>query len=627
MAHTHGHSHGGDEKRTLGIQLTGALIGGIFVADYYILKYLVDAGETVASLSALIGALIVGVPIVVRAVTDLWKGELHMTELVAIAILACFAQGNYVSAGIVGFIMLLGDIVEHRTAIGVHESIEALLRITPTKARVVDEGQERMVEASELRAGTLIRIRPGENVPADGLIREGSTALDESTITGESVPVDKGKGDQVFAGTTNLTGVVLVEVTRAGNDTTLGRVKQLIEQAEATRIPLMTVIDRYVKWYTPFVLMVAAIILAATGSIDNAITALIVTCPCALVLATPTAMVAALSAAARLGILVKDVRDLEAAAGMNAVVFDKTGTLTTGTLEVSRLKPFEGVDPEHLLAVAYSAESHSNHPIAKAISSVAEEAGITPTQPSELKETPGKGISAVVDGREVVVGTADFLREKGIEVEEPADTGYSILHVAEDGRWLGWIGLEDRVRPEARKATEELKRMGMKEIVMLTGDREGVAAKVAEDLGCTDFKAKCLPEDKLEVVERMKEEGKKVVVVGDGINDAPALAAGDIGVAMGAAGSDVAVNSATIALMSADLGRLPMLFDLSRKTRRVVVENLLIGGVFIIGGLLLAGMGALIPEAAAIIHVTGSWVVLFNSARLVRFGESVGASP
>ncbi len=623
--HIHDHHHGTEEKRLVSLWLTGSLIGAIFIANSYIIKYVMKQGDSVAAISAFIGALALGVPVIIRAIRDLIRGELHMNELVAIAVLACFARGEYTTAGIVAFLVLVGDIVEHRTAIGVHESIESLLRLTPARARLVDGDTEREINASDLEAGQMVRIRPGENVPADGVIREGTTTLDEATITGESLPVDKGIGENVFAGTSNLTGAVKVEVTRAGEDTTLGRVKHLIRDAEATKIPIMTVIDRYIGWYTPFVLMVAAIILAVTRDVNNAITALIVTCPCALILATPTAMVAALSAAARLGILVKDVRDLESSSSVTAIVFDKTGTLTTGMLAVSRISPVSGIDPDELLSVAAAAERHSNHPAARAVMNVTKEAGMDIAEPEEFREVSGSGVEATVAGCKVLVGRGDWLAESGVKMDKESalETGYSALFIARDGNFLGWIGLEDKVRPEARRAVESLKSWGMRRITMLTGDRESVAAKVSKDLGCTGYEAKCLPERKLEIVNNMKDSGYKVAVVGDGINDAPALAAGDIGIAMGAAGSDVAIDSATIALMSDDLGRLPMLFRLSRKTRWAVAENLILGGVFIVGGLCLAGFGVINPVIAAVLHVLGSVVVIFNSARIVRFGEDI----
>jgi Cd2+/Zn2+-exporting ATPase len=438
---------------------------------------------------------------------------------------------------------------------------------------------------------------------------------------------------KVFAGTNNLTGVLDIAVTKVGKDTTLGKVQSLIIQAEQTKIPIMRIIDRYVKWYTPTILMIAGIVLFFTRDIDRAITILVVSCPCALILATPTAMVAAISASARLGILIKNVADLEVAGKMTAMVFDKTGTVTTGRLYVTKLTPAEGVSPAELLAAAAAAEQMSKHPAARALQEVAREANLSLPGPDNFEETPGKGVTAVIDSAKVVVGRDTFLRENKVNivgVPDPSlheEQGFSTLYVGRNSRCLGWIGLQDKTRPEAQQAIKELFDVGVKRITMLTGDRTEVANRVAAELGCTDFKAQCLPQDKLAIVEQIKKNGHTVVVVGDGINDAPALAAGDLGIAMGAAGSDVAINSASIALMSDDLKRLPFLVRLSRKTRGVINQNLGFGIAFIILGDTAAAAAWLPAAYAAVLHFVGSLIVVFNSARLVRYGEELGHEP
>ncbi|TSA55150.1 MAG: cation-translocating P-type ATPase [Planctomycetaceae bacterium] len=455
------------------------------------------------------------------------------------------------------------------------------------------------------------------------------SSVNEATITGESLPVDKVPGMQVFAGTANLTGALDIEVTKAGEDTTLGKVQSLIIQAEQTKIPIMRIIDKYVKWYVPTILMIAGIIWFLTEDINRSIAALVVSCPCALILATPTAMVAAISAAARLGVLIKNVSHLEIAGKMTAMVFDKTGTLTTGRLYVTKLTPVDGIEAGELLSTAASAEQMSKHPAARALLTLSKEANIKLPVSEEFEEVPGKGVIAMVNSERVMIGRESFLEENKIDlanVEDPAlheEQGFSTLYVAKGGKCIGWIGLQDKTRPEAHQAVEELLAAGLKRITMLTGDRSEVANRVALELGCTDYKAHCFPQDKLEVVEQLKRAGHIVTVVGDGINDAPALAAGDLGIAMGAAGSDVAINSASIALMSDDLRRLPFLVKLSRKTRSVITQNLLFGVLFIILGVAAAAAAWLPPILAAVFHFGGSLVVIFNSARLVRFGEEL----
>jgi Cd2+/Zn2+-exporting ATPase len=342
-------------------------------------------------------------------------------------------------------------------------------------------------------------------------------------------------------------------------------------------------------------------------------------------------MVAAISASARLGILVKNVADLEAAGKMTAMVFDKTGTVTTGRLYVTKLTPAEEVEPAELLAVAASAEQMSKHPAARALQQVAKEANLNLAMAENFKETPGKGITATVDSAEVIIGRDSFLKENNVDITSVVDPalheeqGFSTLYVSKNAKCIGWIGLKDKTRPEAQKAVSELLEMGIKRVTMLTGDRDEVANRVAAELGCTDFKAHCLPQDKLAIVEQIKGDGHTVAVIGDGINDAPALAAGDLGIAMGAAGSDVAINSASIALMSNDLGRLPFLVNLSRKTRRVIGQNLGFGVTFIILGV--SAFKILRPEIAAVLHFVGSLIVVFNSARLVRYGEELDHKP
>jgi Cd2+/Zn2+-exporting ATPase len=391
----------------------------------------------------------------------------------------------------------------------------------------------------------------------------------------------------------------------------------------------MRLIDQHSQWYTPTMLMIVALIYFFTRDPNRAIAALVMVCPCAFILATPTAMVAGLSAAARLGILIKNLQNLETAGRVNAVVFDKTGTLTTGNLAVTRLQAAPGVQPDEVLRIAASVEHNSRHPVARAVVAIAREAKLPLADASEFEEIAGRGVRARVNGSEILIGRESWLAERGVDLSplgapdlRPPDN-LSVLFVARDRRGLGWLGLEDTPRPEAMQATAELRQLGIRRIIMLTGDKAVVARKVAAELGCTDFQAECLPQAKLSTVQQLRNGGYFVAVVGDGVNDAPALAAGDIGVAMGAAGSDVAINSATIALMNNDLRRLPFLIRLSAKTRSLVLQNLAFGLVFMVGGLTLAGFGWMTPIIAALLHNISSFIVIFNSARLVRMGEEL----
>jgi Zn2+/Cd2+-exporting ATPase len=630
------HHHDGESCSSCGhdhehapVRLWQTLIGVVFVFNAFIVDWLFDQGQTVASVSAFVGAIVLGYPIVLTAAKDIRRGTLSINELVAIAVLAAFATGDYKTAGVVAFFMLMGEIIETRTAEGARASIESLIKLTPTKARRVTKTGEEEVAAKDLAVGDVIRIRPGDNVAADGVILSGQGSFNQATITGESLPADKKPGDEVFAGTQNLTGVLEIKVSRAGTDTTLGRVRELILAAEKTKLPIMKIVDQYMGFYTPLVLVIAALVWAFTRKLDNVISVVIFSCPCAFILATPTAMVAALSAAARLGILIKNVADIELAAKINAFVFDKTGTLTTGELAVSRLAPLGDTKPAELLLLAASAEKYSNHPTAKALAQLAKEAGVPLAEPKDFAETAGRGIKAQVNGAVVLVGRAQWLRDNGVQddfaksVDLNETEGWSLIFVAREGQCIGWVGLQDQTRAEARAALAELKESGVRRIAMVSGDRQPVATRVAQEIGCEEAQGECLPQNKVEFVRAMKSKGYTVAVVGDGVNDAPALAAGDVGIAMGAAGSEVAIHSATIALMNNDLRRLPFLVKLSRSTRTVINQNFLFGVAFIIGGMTLSALSYVPPVLAAFMHTAGSLVVVFNSARLVRKGEEL----
>jgi Cd2+/Zn2+-exporting ATPase len=634
--HDHDHDHGHDHSHAV-LPLAQTLTGLVFLVNSFVITWLfADPGSLIAAGSAMVGAIILGYPIVWTAVDDLRRGLLTTNELVALAVLAAFGSaaagflvGGFQQAGVIAFFMLMGQIIETRTAEGARASIESLIKLTPPKARRVTASGEEEVETKLLAVGDVIRVRPGDNVAADGVIISGQGSFNQATITGESLPVDKKPGDEVFAGTQNLTGALEIKVTRAGEDTTLGKVRELILAAERTKLPIMRIIDNYMGFYTPLVLVIGALVWAFTGDLSRVIAVFIVSCPCAFILATPSAMVAALSAAARLGILIKNVGDIELAARINAFVFDKTGTLTTGKLAVSRLAPLGGTPPAELLRIAASAEKYSNHPAAKALAQLAGEAGVPLAEPKDFAETAGRGVAALIDGAKIFVGRAQWLKDQGVpddflkSVDLNETEGFSLIFVARAGHCIGWVGLQDQTRSEAREALASLKACGVRRIAMVSGDRQPVAARVAREIGCEEVLGECLPQNKVEFVRQVKAKGYRVAVIGDGVNDAPALAAGDLGIAMGAAGSEVAIHSATIALMNNDLRRLPFLVRLSRQTRSVINQNFLIGILFVIGGLILAALKFIDPIVAAILHVVGSLLVVFNSARLVRQGEEL----
>ena len=614
----HGLASDHDHDDTI-LSLKWAFLGIAFLFNSFLLEKIFHQDDA-ALFSGLAGALILTVPIVIKAIKDLMAGHHHMNELVAIAVLSCLTLDDYRTAGIVAFFMIMADLVEHKTASGAKQAIEKLLLLTPDKALKLENGIELEVNVTDLLIGDVIRVRPGGQIATDGIIIKGNSAVNQANITGESFPVDKDQDDLVYAGTMNLSGLLDIKVTKIGEQTALGKVKELILKAQSTRLPIMTIIDKYIGWYTPIVLLIAVLVYFATHKMEPAITILILSCPCSLILATPTAMIAALSAASRVGILIKDVRDFERAANITSLVFDKTGTLTTGQLSVTRMMPANGVDPAEFLKLAASVEAGSSHPAAKAIVDIAKTARIALYSVDNTTEVPGRGVKAKIDGKTVLVGRKTWLESEGVVCEMMAEDGLSVIYVAVEGKEQGWIGLEDKTRQEAINAVNSLRKMGIHKISLFTGDRLSVAEKVSRELGCDETLAECLPDEKLSYVNDLKALGETVAVVGDGVNDAAALAAGDLGIAM-ASGSDIAIGSASVAMLSTDLNKLPFLLKLSRKTKAVVYQNFLFGFMFMFIVGTFAIMEYVNPILAGVLHFFSSFIVIFNSFRLVKMGE------
>ncbi len=603
-----------------------AIVGALFTINSYLMAEFFPTYEFAANLSAFIGAVILATPIIFEAIKDLYSGKLYMNELVAIAILAAFMGGSFQEAGIIGFFLLMTIIIESKTASGAQRSIEDLIKLTPDKVNRIIAGNEENINVSELSVGDIIRVRPGENFPVDGKIISGETTANQAPITGESIPVDKEINDEVFAGTQNLTGSVEIEVTKLGQETTLGKVQDMIMEAENIKSPIVRVIDKYASYYTPVILMLAAVTWIVFEDINRVITLFVIACPCAVVLATPTAIVAAVAASARLGILIKDIQNLELASKIKYIVFDKTGTLTKGILSVARLNPFEGHEPAELLLAAASVEQHSNHPTANALCELAKSAELSLNEISNFKEIHGKGVEGTVGNKRYLVGRLAWLNSLGLDIEDanraeedPDTHKMSLVYVAINDEIIGWVGFSDKVREETKGLLKELDDSNIS-YAMVTGDRTPVAMQIAKELGIEEVRSECLPEDKAAFVED-KKLSSIVAVVGDGVNDAPALAAGDLGIAMGAIGSDIAINSASIALMTNDLSRINLLIKLSKKSVFIINQNLIGGLIIVIMGICLSIFGVLTPIVGAILHSLSSVLVIFNSARLVRMGE------
>lgn len=652
--HDHSHDHNHDVEHTLQCcshheveidrNIKVYLFGGLLVLIGTLLKWTNFASDTVATLPAAIGAVILAFPLFYAAVLELKNMSPSSSMLAAVAILAALANGDYVVAGWLAFILVVFGQLVRRSASGAQRAISELVQLTPDVARVVvGDAEQEGVALSEIKLGQIVRVRPGENLPVDGKIRTGRTTINQASLTGEAAPVEATIGDDVFAGTTNLTGGIDIEVTRIGGDTTIGRVTQLIREAERSRTPRQMLIEQTSQFFVPVVLCVAGVVwfmmsqsedeATRSRAAETAVTVLVVTCPSALLLASPSAMLAAFAAAARLGILIKQPSYLEGAANINTVVFDKTGTLTTGKFQVTRLAPASGVDGAELLRAAASAEQGSNHPLAQSIMTTAKAARVDLATTSEVEEIHGRGVRARTAIGELRVGRGSWLVELNpaikaeFEAVESKIEGMTGVHVMVGDRYLGAVGLEDTIKPDTKGVIQRLRDLGVKQIAIFTGDRLGVAKRVGVAVGVDTIEAECLPEEKHEQIKGMVKAGYKTMMVGDGINDGPSLAEADVGVAMGLMGSDIAANSAGVALMNDDLSRVPFLIELARRSRVIIAQNIAASVIIAIVGLALAATGVLSQTGfavtiAALYHFVGDVFVLGNSFRLFRFGEN-----
>ncbi|HEU5422041.1 MAG TPA: cation-translocating P-type ATPase [Nitrolancea sp.] len=592
---------------------------------------LAGAGSLGTALYAL-AALIAGVPVARRGWASLRLGhQLDINVLMIIAVLGAAALGDWLEAATVVVLFSIGESLEGYTVERARRSIRSLLSLAPSEAVLRTAHGEQRVPASAVAPGDLVIVRPGERVPADGVVASGVSAVDQAPITGESVPVEKAPGDEVFAGTVNGAGVLEVRASRPASDSTLARIIHLVEEAQARRAPTQRLVDAFARRYTPAVVAGAVLLALAppllfggdwSSWLYRALVLLVVACPCALVISTPVTIVAALATAARRGVLIKGGAHLETAGQLRALAFDKTGTLTEGRLAVTAVTPVDGATADELLALAAAAERYSEHPLGAAIVRAAEARGLTPLPASAVRAQPGGGIEARVDGALVRVGTRAFagngdqlLEERLAELEAGGQTA---VVVNAGGRTIGLLGLADQLRPEARAAVAALKQAGIDTTVMLTGDRLPVAEAVARAAGVDAVEAELLPEQKVTAVERLLGRYGRVGMVGDGVNDAPALARASLGIAMGAAGSHAALETADVALLSDDLSRLAGVIRLSRAARRVIIENvsLALGLKLIV--LVLAVAGAATLWEAVFADVGASLLVTANGMRLLR---------
>jgi Zn2+/Cd2+-exporting ATPase len=628
-----GHDHSGEEGHShsgvgLDFQLTVLLPLSIACLALAGLFSWLGNNEGIANLLGLLATVIAGGPIIWSAIKGLAKGQTNVNELVAMSIIGAVSLGWYVEAGLVALILQIGALIEGVATESAHKAVLALQKLTPRHARVRRNGRDEVVDVSEVQIGDILVVQPGERIAADGRLLSGMTSVDESSVTGEAVPVDKASGAEMLAGTINLTGSAEIRVERIGEHSALGQTIALVRRAQRFQPEIIRAADKFFAFYTPIILFASVIAWLVTKDPVRMVTMWVVGCPCAMLLASPLAIVVSLARASRSGIQVKAGPFVEASAGLETVVFDKTGTVTTGKFVVNSVRPAEGVSADELLALAATIEQRSSHPLARSIVAHAMKCNLPLVEAADVQVLEGLGVRAKVNGQAVLAGSAKIvpaewaaLAAKLDDTEE--DRAAVPVYVMCGGKLMGAIHLTDEIRPEAVRTIQRLRGLGINRVVMLTGDRRRTAEMVARQVGCDEVFAELLPGQKVDVVRNLQRGRKAVCMVGDGINDAPSLAMATVGVAMGVRGTDVAIEAADAVLLKDDLTRLPLLIFLAKRTRTAIYLNLIIAVVF--AGLMelvaAAGFFGFIsaevqPIAAAVAHILGVVVIAANSVRL-----------
>jgi Cu+-exporting ATPase len=566
----------------------------------------------------LAGILLGGWPVFQGVISAALRREITSHTLMTIGMLAAIAVGEWATAVIVVFFMRVGDTVEEWTAQGARTALRDLHKLAPQKAWVLRAGEDVEVPIDEVQAGELVIVRPGERVPVDGVVEKGQATLDQSAITGESMPVDAETGTHVFATSLVQLGSLQIRVEDVGPETMFGKVIQLVEQAEANQGRVQRFADQFSSYYLPIVLAAALITFVISRDPLAAAAVLVVVCSCAIALATPIAMLASIGSAAKRGLLIKGGRYIEALREIDVLLIDKTGTLTFGKPHIIEVVPFNGMNPDELIAMAAAVERYSEHPLARAVTAAAIERGLHVEEPEQFKVIPGQGAQARVAGSLVRVGNRKLIQStSNPAINTQDEKGEASLFVEREGELCGYMYAADELRLDVPDALEGLRSRGLKRIELLTGDREEEARAIAGALGI-EYQAELLPGDKLEVVGEYQRSGHHVAMIGDGINDAPALAKADVGIAMGAAGTDIAIEAADIAIMRDDWSMVPDLFEIADRTMGVVRLNLVFTGIYNLAGILLAAFGILPPILAAAAQSLPDLGILANSARLLR---------
>lgn len=610
------------------------IVAGVFLLLDLVPHLMEELGGSPAPLSFLpfdpawVTVVISGIPLLYLAI---WRvihnpgiSKISSALLICIAMSAAIAIGDLFAAGEVVFIMAIGALLEEATTNRAKKGLKNLISLAPAKGRRLTGGKSEMIPAEEIRQGDILRILPGETVPADGTIISGETSVDQSIMTGESLPVDKGMGEEVFCGTINLFGSIDILATKVGKNSSLQKLIRMVQDAENKQAPMQRIADKAASWLVPVALLIAVLAYVSTGNIVTAVTVLVVFCPCALVLATPTAIMAAIGQATKHGVIIKSGEALEKMGKTDIIAFDKTGTLTCGRLDVSDVISFDGAFSEtELLSLAASAEAKSEHPLGKAIVAYAKAKEVPLTETASFRMTTGKGIFAEADNRRLLCGNEKFLTENGISIDNRIQSALARLRaqgkasvlVAESKKCIGVIALSDVLRPEAKDMVSRLSDMHTR-TVLLTGDHQKTAEYFARQVSISEVRAELLPKEKVQSIEDLQAEGHKVCMIGDGVNDAPALKTADVSVAMGSMGSDIAVDAADVALMSDDISKIPYLKRLSNATVRTIKASITLSMCINFAAIVLSLMEVLTPTTGALVHNAGSCFVVLIAALL-----------
>ncbi|MBQ5866096.1 MAG: cation-translocating P-type ATPase [Oscillospiraceae bacterium] len=610
------------------------IVAGFFLLLHLLTSFLGNLSGSLRLLNILpfdpacVTVIISGIPMLYLAI---WRvihnpgiSKISSALLISIAMLAAIAIGDIFAAGEVAWIMAIGAILEDKTTERAKKGLKKLISLAPTQGRLLFNGEEVIIPAEKISLGDILRVLPGETIPVDGTIIHGETSVDQSIMTGESLPVDKTVGEDVFCGTINRFGAIDIQATKVGEDSSLQKLIHMVQEAENKKAPMARIADKAASWLVPVALLIAIVAGIVTKDIVRAVTVLVVFCPCALVLATPTAIMAAIGQATKHGVIIKSGEALEKMGKVNTIAFDKTGTLTYGRLEVCDIISFDPkISEDTLLSLAASAEAKSEHPLGKAIVAYAKNCNITVLESDCFKMTAGKGIYAEVDGKKLLCGNENYLLNYGVEInvivrsmlEELRAQGKASVLVADDSACIGVLAMSDVLRPEAKNMVERLHSMNTN-IVLLTGDNQKTADYFARQVGIRQIRAQLLPEEKVSNIAAIQNEGKAVCMIGDGVNDAPALKTANVGVAMGGLGSDIAVDAADIVLMGDDISKLPYLKRLSNATVKTIKFRICLSMCINLLAVLLSVMGVLNPTTGALVHNAGSCFVVLIAALL-----------